>query len=137
MPDTKIADCGHEYASEGIGTGYARLRSETDTPDGKTLPKDATVCYPCADAMQIAELADGRTSVYAYLSTDGKKVTTWTGGTLMSVKWLSDADIRYTPTGGRHERFYLDAKDVHGKVWHGIGPGRGMYVRMRLAKNQN
>lgn len=113
-----ILDCGHapRLDSEGIGVGYARL-------EGRTL------CYSCADDWARADMRD-HNSVFAYVSQDGKTVTTWTGGELARVTWHR-SEVRYTPTGGRYERHYYNARGDGG--WHGIGAGPGMYVRLRRA----
>jgi len=133
---TKVADCGHEYTGPALGesggSGYARLRDAQYVPTiGDTLPADSTICYSCADACQIRELIDGRENVYAYVSGDGRHITTWTGGELMRVRWMSGPDRRVTPTGGRYERWYVDAVDVWGQEWRGVGSGRCMSIRMR------
>ncbi len=64
-PIVKPADSG--------GTGYAVL------PDG------AQICYPCADSRQRIELLDRSRPFVAYVSGDGTKITSWTGGHLMRV----------------------------------------------------
>lgn len=133
---TKVADCGHTYTGPALGesggSGYARLRDAQYVPTiDHELPADSTICYSCADACQIRELDDGRNDIYAYVSGDGESVTTWTGGELMHITWMSGSDQRVTPTGGRYERFYVDAVDVWGQHWRGVGSGRGMSIRMR------
>lgn len=133
---TRVADCGHEYARPEGGTGgaagYARLADTQYVPAlRRTLPTDSTVCYPCADSIQRRELIDGRNQIGGYLSGDGHTITTWTGGDLMRVTWLSGPDRRVTPTGGQYERWYIDARDIWGQLWRGIGSGHNMFVRMR------
>lgn len=113
-PDT--LDCGHAPTPDTIGTGYA------ETADGRR------VCYPCADDMQRAELAatpaGGRFG--AYLSTDGRHVTTWTGGHLATVTRL---------TGNRRQTF-VRARDRDGRMWAGVGPAEsGTYVTLRRIRD--
>ncbi len=108
-----VCDCGHEPTPDGLGSGYAR------TADGRTM------CYLCADELQRLEMATVDRFT-AYVSSDGRTLTTWSGGVLG----------RCT-LAGRHpwssERQYLRATDVHGNRWHGTG-APGMYACLRRAK---
>lgn len=131
MTDTLAADCGHTYAPSGILAGYAV------TPDGRKL------CYSCADNSQRAELRVMHAlhaPFGAYLTSDtveenGRtvrrhvRITTWTGGMLMSVFRALD--------GGRGfhgaDLWDVTAVDVHGNVWRGRNGGPGMYITMRPA----
>jgi hypothetical protein len=109
-----IVDCGHEAVAEGIGTGYATM------PDGKR------VCYACADASERERMRTAD-SMFAYVSTDSRSITTWTGGKLATVTavWTSD----------RARKTYVQATDVHGTRWYGQGPSEtGNYVNLRRAK---
>lgn len=122
---TRKLTCGHapteptSFHSNGVPmtTGYARTED------------DRTLCYACADDEQRAELLT-RSDVFAYLSSDRKRVTTWTGGTLGTV-------TRYTVSAGRWSTFgivhrcYVRVTDVHGQSWYGSGPvENGDYVRL-------
>lgn len=105
-----------------IGTGYA------------TLPSGARVCYPCADARQRADLADPSTTVYTgYVSADGARLTSWTGGTLARIIW--------TKKGARDYRRNLSPCAISyrietpdGRRWHGRGSGPGMCLTVRLMR---
>lgn len=118
----KIPDplsCGHEPTPQGVGTDYAI------TPAGEYL------CYPCADERILADVAAASTGDHApalYLSSDGRTVTTWSGGKVMT----------HVARGARHnfsrERFYLTARDAQGRTWYGTG-AEGMYCTLRLAKS--
>lgn len=132
MTDILTADCGHTYAPSSIAAGYAI--------DPAT---ERTMCYPCADNSQRAELATAHAAgepFGAYLHADtvqesGRtvhrrvRITTWTGGTLMSVFRTAD--------GGRgfhgSDLWDVTAVDVHGNVWRGRNGGPGMSITMRPA----
>lgn len=96
------------------GTGYAVC------DEGKHL-----VCYACADKRETADMLTSDRFT-AYVSPDGRSITTWTGGKLGTVSF-----------GGRHpwsrERHYITARDVHGQHWHGTG-AQGMYCNLRKCK---
>lgn len=115
-------DCGHVATPNGVGTGYAVDR------EGRTL------CYPCADAQQVAEVAEAQPGArfVAYVSTDGATVTTWPGGTLMrGVRF--GAVHPWSRKGWDGPRHYLTAVDPAGRVWSGTG-APGMYASLRLTK---
>lgn len=119
---TTFCDCGHVAESDGIATGYASIR---DHRGDFTL----TVCYSCADELQRCDVAKAQPGdkFYAYVSSDGGRITTWTDGTLM----------RRVRFGANHpfsrERHYLTAVDRHGRVWSGVGDC-GMWATLRLTK---
>src|SRR5690606_2422420 len=82
-----------------------------------------TMCYSCADSEQAALVADSTTTEFhAYVSSDGKNITTWTGGV------LARATARgFSPYGvfGQSPLYYWSAKAVDGKVWRGKNGGPG------------
>lgn len=135
--DRVTVDCGHvaiphyflmpdwqTYAGtpgQGVagGTGYATMR------DGRKL------CYPCADDVERAEMDTAETFT-AYLSSDGKSITTWTGGHLAHVQSLSTSK-RYTPTGGQWHAHYVTAIR-NGVTWHGVNAGTGMVITLRRSR---
>ena len=120
MDTLTLLDCGHApTVTDGIGTGYAR------DAEGKRY------CYECADNNQREAMAR-ETDIYAYVSGDGKRITTWTGGHLANVTG-SRMETRYTPTGGYYRRYYYWARE-NGRDWYGIGEGPGMHVRIRRVK---
>jgi hypothetical protein len=115
--------CGHEPTPQppgGIGTGYAI------TAEG------AHICYSCADERSLADVAAAspgdRAPVALYLASDGRTITTWSGGKVMTL----------ASKGNRHnfsrERFYLTARDAQGRTWYGTG-AEGMYCTLRLTKS--
>lgn len=116
----EILSCGHPPTPDvGVGTGYAI------TPEGDRI------CYACADERTLADIAAARPGDRApglYLSGDGRRITTWSGGTIMT----------HVRKGGRHnfspDRFYLTAQDAQGRTWHGTG-AEGMYCTLRLTRS--
>lgn len=122
-----VLDCGHIASPRGCATGYAH------TPDGKK------VCVSCAEQMEYDNfmaqeypMRDG--AFFAYLSGDGKSLTTWTGRKLATI-----TDLTYTEAGfggWRRDsgRRYFRAVDDKGRQWHGNSPGKGMYARAKLSK---
>lgn len=115
-----VLDCGHAPTDteSSMTNGIAR------TAD------DRTMCYACADDAQRADLLT-ESRVFAYLSGDGRKVTTWTGGELGTVTALWRDAGRWSTYGIVH-RCYVRVTDVHGQRWHGSGPvENGDYVRLR------
>jgi hypothetical protein len=115
----EILDCGHTATptETGLGTGVAHAT------DGKTL------CYECADKAQRADLATSKTFT-AYLSSDGKHLTTWSGGILATILYSWERRVGFHGS----KRTYFNAVDATGKHWHGTSPGRNMYARMRATK---
>ena len=109
--------CGHAPSPHSdFTTGTAHTR------DGREI------CWTCADAEQVADLKRERAYV-AYLSGDGRALTTWTGGKLADVTRLWDV---FNNFAGTIKRFR--AVDVHGQRWYGTSPGAGMYARMHKCK---
>lgn len=117
------ADCGHDIpelpAGHVGGTGYATF---PDTGE--------TCCYPCANDRERAALQRAQ-AYFAYLSSDGRRLTTWTDGLLADV-----TSVHSAPVGFGHDttRYYFKATDLDGCKWYGTSPGPGMYARMRRAK---
>lgn len=126
--DGETLDCGHvlitpeDTAATGTGgTGYGL------SPDGRAH------CYLCCHVRDL-EVMDARGRVDAYLSSDGRTITNWPGGILAFVtrEWE-------TPAGGFCGRTRITrvwARDTHGRMWHGRGPGRGMYLRLHRSRDK-
>ena len=110
-------DCGHpESEHSDITTGYATC------VDGRRI------CYECAaDSDRAHMIGTGR--IVAYLSGDGRTVSTWPGVPLMRV--TSETVARTASFGYKTTRTYLRAVAPDGTRWHGTSPGRGMFCRMR------
>jgi hypothetical protein len=115
-------DCGHAPTTQpagSCGTGYAR--------DAAT---DATMCYPCADSRTAEQVASSKPgdAITLYVSTDGTRVTTWSGGVIMNrVMWGK----RHAWSSRHEPRHYMRAIDVDGRVWSGVG-GEGMWCTLKL-----
>jgi hypothetical protein len=125
---TFCADCEKLVRrGDGCGTGYACL---TGKEEGKR------VCYSCADERQRANLLDRSAPFCAYLSNDGKQITTWTGGRLMGVTASVPCKLsRMSYTHGKDFRTVW-ARDVHGGEWYGRG-SPGICIKLRPTKNKN
>lgn len=114
------ADCGQKFEIKTSGgTGYAVK------PDGKRI------CYGCADKRQIADLKDRSKPFVAYVSSDGARITTWTGGTLMRITRSNACRLtRQSFTHDRNSYMSVHAVDVHGGHWSGRGSA-GIAIKLR------
>jgi hypothetical protein len=113
--------CKSECIPDGIGTGYAV------TMDGEKI------CYSCADTRQ----RDGMKTasiIGAYISSDGRSVTTWTGGKLATV--IRSTHVRLTRVSFAHGGSIraIRAVDDTGAHWYGRG-SPGLAVTLRRAKS--
>lgn len=112
----KCSTClqSHPVQSSG-GTGYA-------------LFYDRKICYSCADILDRARLLI-KDHLTAYVSCDGKALTTWSGGKLGRV----DFGEKHPWSPSRH---YISVVDIHGQRWFGTG-GKGEYTNLKKnAKGQ-
>lgn len=112
-------DCGHlptEHDSK-LTNGIAR------DSDGKTM------CYACAAQVDIDAIERGET-VYAYVSSDGKRITTWPGIELMRVTYNGTART------GFHGSMihYINAVAPNGKTYYGKNGGNGMCIKLKPNK---
>ena len=119
----RVLDCGHVPTPDaGAGTGYAYV------PGGRK------VCYGCADSLAAQEVAAAKPGdrLTFYVSTDGRTITTWSGGVLMTdVRYGRPHPFSRGPFADR--RHYLRAVDVDGRVWSGVGAA-GMWATLRLTR---
>jgi hypothetical protein len=86
------------------------------------------MCYPCADAAQLAHVADPEVKRFtAYVNGDGTAITTWTGGKLAGIHTTG------TSGGGFHgaEIFHVTAQTADGRTWYGKNGGLGMAINLR------
>lgn len=117
-------------APETGGSGYAWAAGPTgDAWD----PQALALCYACADGQARLDLARSPpgqpAKVGAYLSADGRLLTTWTGGRLATV-------CRLTRRGNVWEPGLLAVRaiDPQGRLL--VGTARpGMYARLQVAKS--
>jgi len=118
-------DCGHKptapehFYNNGIPitTGYG-----SDRETGETF------CFDCAHDKE-RELIRKSDRVFAYLSSDGKQVQDWPGGTLSDkVRLLSEGHDNF---GGY--RIYLRF-EFEGVIFSGFAMGRGVYLRAKRTK---
>lgn len=119
---TTPLDCGHLPATPTAfhSTGVAMFTGAARDADGKTL------CYDCASKPDIEAVAAGET-VYAYVSTDGKQITTWPGAVLMKVTYNGTA-----PTGFYGSTIhYVRAVAPNGREYYGKNGGNGMAIKMK------
>lgn len=119
------ASCGKDLPGPkpgGLATGYARTQG------------GARICYPCASGCEKREMLDAPpgTRWFAYMSSDEKSVTGWTGNHLGYI-WRLRRRRMYTPTGGRFDRYTFLMKNG-ADTWSGTGSGGGMYCRLRKLK---
>jgi hypothetical protein len=102
------------------GTGYAVLGDRDPSESGHF------VCYACSEIRERADFANANRYA-AYLSSDGGRVTTWTGGMLATVTNETKRRVGFGTDG----RTYIRATASDGSQWYGNGPGRGMFLRLR------
>lgn len=123
-----LADCGHAYHPPGPAGGPAGYATDPET--------NRTMCYPCADGRQRAEIAAlpvcGRHG--AYFDDRKAELTTWPGGRLATVTAAHYGPVRYTPTGGRYRRLNGRAVSPDGHVWAFRGTDTMDCVTMRRIK---
>lgn len=122
----RILDCGHS-PTPGVkpGTGYACTR------DGVTL------CYSCSDeherqAMREAAGTPGA-AFLAYVSTDGKSLTTWPGGILARVTGHTVSRTGWNRS--QIHRWWAVSPD--GAHWYGSNAGEGMCIGIRRVKGDS
>ena len=108
-----------EPRPNGCGTGYAVLKNRWK------------IRYACADKRQVADLLDRSQPFTGYLSSDGARWTTWTGGTLGTVDRLTVSRSRWLRSSLSH----VHVRDVHGNAWFGRGAGNGMVLTLRPCKS--
>jgi hypothetical protein len=109
--DRETMSCGHKMTAGQDWPAHGR-----DSQAGA----DVTMCYPCADALELATMSGAR--VYAgYVVPSDDAFTTWTGGHLADVTSCRRGPWRYTPTGGAYRMRYIRARMSDGSTWHGRG----------------
>jgi hypothetical protein len=120
--ETLTAACGHDYQTPEVsgGSGYA-LRRDPETG------REFRICYACAETIERVEFL-GSDRFSAYLSGDGRTLTTWTGGTLAHVTSAHNGR-RYWTTGT--QMIHGRAIDTSDAEWSFSAIGRGALARLR------
>lgn len=121
MTNSNLLDCGDPPTpTEGVGNGVAR--------DSLGL----TMCYGCADKRQREDMADPATrQIVAYVSSDEKKIITWSGGELANITG------HRTYQGGwkrstMHMFWAIDPRT--GRQWYGRNQGGEMAITLTARK---
>lgn len=112
-------DCGHAptVTDSKLTNGIAR------DADGKTF------CYDCASKPDIEAVERGE-EVFAYISCDGKQVTTWPGNPLMRVTYNGTARTGFYDS----TIHYIRAVAPNGREYYGKNGGNGMWIKMKPRK---
>jgi hypothetical protein len=120
----EVLDCGHAPTDDGLcyANGQRMTTGYATTRDGRRL------CYSCADDMQRSELATADT-YGAYVSSDGRRITTWSGGPLARV---TSHSIGRAGSGG--QMHYWRAVTPDGAEFYGRNAGEGMCITIRRAR---
>ena len=87
-------------------------------------------CYECCTKQDREAMRDQSKPFYCYLSSDGKRVTSWPGGELGAVHSLGFSRSGWN--GSEIARFHV--RDVWGQWWSGRGAGRGIACTLRKMK---
>lgn len=122
-------NCGAAFPVFPPGHSGASGYAITPGPEGR----EVKICYDCADKAQRADLV-GATRFTGYLSGDGERFTTWTGGELGKV--VASRPCKLTRQSFTHDRrTYRSVRvvDVWGKVWFGRG-SPGIVLTLHKAK---
>lgn len=116
-------DCGHLVTPTpgSVGTGKA-----TDPTTGRTM------CYPCAEASEREKIKTADVFT-AYISADGRKLTTWTGGELGTVTSLTRGRKIYTKNGS-HRLRSVTVRTPDGAEWYGRGSDNADIITIRRKK---
>lgn len=128
MDQATCADCGATFPRLAVGasgpSGYAiRWNGER-------------ICYPCSDVSERAAFAVFDVFI-AYVSGDGKSITTWPGGFLARVTYMSRTSSGFGSLPGRRGSVYtISAIAPDGSEWYGRNAGPGMSIRLRRKKSR-
>ena len=102
------------------GTGYA------NTPAGR-------VCYACCDKIQLEDIPKTNGPLVAYVSSNGRRIQTWSGGKLMDITQAKTRRLaRESYIHGSDCQSYR-AVDPQGKQWWGVS-SPGIAITLRRVK---
>lgn len=120
---THCSDCGNPFpvlpTNHHGGTGRCIILSTEG---------DKEICYKCAFERTKKEMATSD-RIGAYLSSEGKTVTTWSGETLGTV-----IDLRYMRLFGHLRKCSIRVRAFDGTIWYARGADQGMHCTLRRAK---
>ncbi len=118
-------DCGHTVTPkpDSVGTGKA-----TDPETGRTM------CYPCAESDEREKIKTADTYT-AYVSTDGKTLTTWTGAELAKITSRTRGARRYGKDGP-YRMCSITATTPDGAPWYGRGKDDRDVITIHRSKNR-
>ena len=116
----EMCDCWHlESTHSAFTRGFG-----TDSETGKTY------CYDCCLAREIAYLKQHE-KLTAYISGDGKFITTWSGEHIARITGHHIVDFGFC-----RNQWSFDAIMSDGTKLSGRGPGEGMFCRLKLNKGK-
>ncbi len=122
ITNERTLSCGHTpspHSEHTTGTAH--------THDGREI------CWACADREQVEGLRDRTKPAGGYLSSDGKTVTTWTGGKLGTVTSSTTIHLaKYSWIHGKTMQA-IRVRDIHGGMWYGR-TSPGVCVNLRPLK---
>lgn len=115
---------------ETLDCGHAPTATDSKLTNG--IASDAegkTYCYGCASKPDIEAVERGE-EVFAYISSDGKEVTTWPGIKLMKVTYNGTARTGFYGS----TIHYIRAVAPNGREYYGKNGGNGMWIKMKPRK---
>lgn len=124
---TTPLDCGHvpTVPTYFHSTGIPLTTGAAIDLDGKAM------CYQCAADKDIEAVAEGK-EILAYVSGDGKHITTWAGIALMEVTYNGTARNGWNGSSIS----YISAAAPNGKRYYGKNGGNGMAIKLRSYKEK-
>lgn len=118
--ETNCIECGELFTKpppEGGASGYA------------VRENGARICYACAD-LEERKFMRAHTVKTAYVSSDGNRVTTWTGGFLGEVVNWSEISCF------GHRKTNLTIRAFDGTLWTARATEAGMVCTLRKLKGR-
>lgn len=125
MSNTHCVQCASAFPKphpEGGASGYA------------TRADGERICYTCADVAERAVMLQSDRFV-AYVSSDGREITTWTGDSLGSIVRATPVKLtRLSYTHGKYMHAYR-VIDFEGAAWYGRG-SPGVAIKLTRVKGR-
>lgn len=122
MTTIQLLDCGH-----------APTETESPFTNGIAHFEGKTMCYECAADLDREEIRQGR-QVFAYVSSDGRTVTTWAGSELMRITYHGTGPGFYGYPMHYYRAVTPEGQHYYGKNG-GYGGGAGCAIRLRPSKS--